>query len=299
MKINKKSTLPEINGHKLKLARESVGLSQGDLAAKLCLSHRHIAELEANQLTIFFSPAHKVQVAKKVGATLGLQDQDYLTRKTIDEQSCLPEPETKLDSCLASPKNFDLSSLAKDQFTKQPKNTKKTIIFVLLAGVASLLIGAQIYSMGYSISYLAQLMGLKKLMLPPTANLEMPTVGGVNPTTNAALSENESKESPKHYLSENCTFQESQLRHYRTSNPSKKGDMVFVLSKEPQSVCVIDNQGKTVLLDLATGDSRSLYGQPPFTIVSSDLSKIDLYFQGWKVKSDAPASRAIRLEEAD
>jgi hypothetical protein len=33
--------------------------------------------------------------------------------------------------------------------------------------------------------------------------------------------------------------------------------------------------------------------------VSSDLSKFDLYFQGWKVKSDALSKRAIRLEEVE
>ena len=75
--------------------------------------------------------------------------------------------------------------------------------------------------------------------------------------------------------------------------------MVYVLSKEPQSVCVIDSQNKAVSMDLAAGDSKSFYGKAPFTVVSSDLSNLDLYFQGWKVKSDALSKRAIRLEEVD
>ena len=120
-----------------------------------------------------------------------------------------------------------------------------------------------------------------------------------NPTANTVSRQNESETSSKSILPENCSFQESQLTPYQTSNPSKKGGMVYVLSKEHQSVCVIDSQNKVVLLDLAAGDSKSVYGYAPFTMVSSDLSKFDLYFQGRKVKSDALGTRAVRLEEAE
>ena len=82
MEFKKESTPTEVDGGRLKIAREALGLSQKELATKLCLSHRHIAELEANQLAIFFTPAHKVQVAKKVGSALGLQKDDYLIQKT-------------------------------------------------------------------------------------------------------------------------------------------------------------------------------------------------------------------------
>ena len=75
--------------------------------------------------------------------------------------------------------------------------------------------------------------------------------------------------------------------------------MVYVLSKEPQTVCVIDSQNKAVSLDLDIGQSQSVYGQAPFTVISSDLSKLDLYFQGWKVKTGSQETKAIRLEAAE
>ena len=295
MKYRKQLTLPEVDGDRLKLARESLGLSQQELAAKICLSHRHIAQLEANQLAIFFTPAHKVQVAKKTGAALGLQDGEYLIYKIIDEEAGAPKSDTFSDRSVNPPNKLDLFALAKDQSIIKPKIF---LIPTLVAGVVALGIGTQIYSKELSMTDIAQLIGLKMPMSQLQAvSTVVPALETPNPTADIASIENES--SLKSILSENCLFQESELTHYQTSNPSKKGEMVYVLSKEHQSVCVIDSQNKVVSLDLAAGDSKSVYGQAPFTVVSSDLSKFDLYFQGWKVKSDALGTRAIRLEETE
>jgi len=293
MKFRKQSTLAEVDGDRLKLAREALGLSQNELAAMLCLSHRHIAQLEANQLAIFFSPAHKVQVAKKAGAALGLQDGEYLIYKRIAEEAEFLKSDTPSDPSINLPNKSDLFALTKDQLSIKPKIF---LISTLVTGVVALGIGTQIYSKELSAIDLARLIGLKMPMSKlQAASTEVPAVEAPNPMADIASIENES--SLKSILSENCLFQESELTHYQTSNPSKKGEMVYVLSKEHQSVCVIDSQNKVVSLDLAAGDSKSVYGQAPFMLVSSDLSKFDLYFQGWKVKSDALSTRAIRLEE--
>ena len=293
MKFRKQSTLAEVDGDRLKHAREALGLSQNELAAMLCLSHRHIAQLEANQLAIFFNPAHKVQVAKKAGCALGIQEDEYLIHKKINEVAGAPKSDTPSDSTIKLPNKSDLFALAKDQSSIKPKIF---LIPTLVVGVVALGIGTQIYSKELSMTDLAQLIGLKMPMSQLQAiSPEVPALETPNPTADIASIENES--SLKSILSENCLFQESELTHYQTSNPSKKGEMVYILSKEHQSVCVIDSQNKVVSLDLATGDSKSVYGQAPFTVVSSDLSKLDLYFQGWKVKSDALGTRALRLEE--
>jgi len=297
MNFRQQSTLPEVDGDKLKLAREALGLSQKELAAKLCLSHLHIAQLEANQLAIFFTPAHKIQVAKKVGAALGLQEDEYLIHKKINEVAGAPKSDTLTDPTINLPNKPDLFALAKDLSDIKPQIF---LIPTLALGIMALGIGSQIYSKELSMLDLAQLLGLKVPMSQlhnPTT--EVPPVEVPNPTANTVSRQNESETSSKSILPENCSFQESQLTPYQTSNPSKKGGMVYVLSKEHQSVCVIDSQNKVVLLDLAAGDSKSVYGYAPFTMVSSDLSKFDLYFQGRKVKSDALGTRAVRLEEAE
>ena len=297
MEFKKQSTLSEVDGDRLKLAREVLGLSQKDLATKLCLSHRHIAQLEANQLTIFFTPAHKVQVAKKVGAALGLEEVDYLNQKIVHEGTKTPELESFSAPSVNLPNQKDLFVVGKDPLLIKPKLFLAPALF---ASAFALGVGTQIYSNELSMSDLAQMIGLKTPMSQlHTFTPEAPSAEASTPIADNASANHESEISLKSTLPENCSFEASQLTLYQTSYPSKKGEMVYVLSKEPQSVCVIDSQNKAVSMDLAAGDSKSFYGQAPFTVVSSDLSKFDLYFQGWKVKSDALSKRAIRLEEVD
>ena len=297
MKFKKESTPTEVDGDRLKIAREALGLSQKELATKLCLSHRHIAELEANQLAIFFTPAHKVQVAKKVGSALGLQKDDYLIPKTSQEVSGLPNSESISAPSLNLPNQKDLFVVGKDPLLIKPKLFLAPVLF---AGAFALGIGTQMYSHELSMSDLAQMIGLKTPMSQlHTFTPEAPLEEASTLITDNARANHESEISLKFTLPESCSFEASQLTQYQTSYPSKKGEMVYVLSKEPQSLCVIDNQNKVVSIALVAGDSKSFYGQAPFTVVSSDLSKFDLYFQGWKVKSDALSKRAIRLEEVE
>ena len=297
MEFKKQSTHTEVDGERLKIAREALGLSQKELATKLCLSHRHIAELEANQLAIFFTPAHKVQVAKKVGSTLGLQKDDYLIQKKIQEVSKPPKSESISAPSVNLPNEEDLFIVGKDPLLIKPKLFLAPILF---ASAFALGIGTQMYSHELSISDLTQMIGLKAPMSQlHTVAAEATRTDEPIATTDDASVNHESEVSLKSTLPENCFFEASQLTHYQTSTPSKKGEMVYVLSKEPQSVCVIDSQNKVVSMALTAGDSKSFYGQAPFTVVSSDLSKFDLYFQGWKVRPDALGTRAIRLEEVE
>jgi transcriptional regulator with XRE-family HTH domain len=297
MELKVQSILPEVDGDRLKLAREALGLSRKELANKLCLSHLHIAQLEANQLAIFFTPTHKVQVAKKVGAALGLEEVDYLTKKVVQKVDKTLESDS-FSAPLVNPfDQKDLYVVGKGPLLNKPK---LFLAPALLAGAFALGISTQIYSNELLMSDLAQIIGLKTPMSQlHTFAPEAPSAEVSAPLAGAASTNNESEIPLKSNPLENCSFEAFQLTQYQTSNPSKKGEMVYVLSKEPQSACVIDSQNKMVSVDLAAGDSKSFYGQAPFTVVSSDLSKFDLYFQGWTVRSEALSKRAIRLEEVD
>lgn len=254
MRITKLLAFPEIDGDRLKIAREALGLSQNELSAKLCLSHRHIAQLEANQLAIFFSPAHKVQVAKKVGLALGLEEDEYLKYRTNIELVQFPEPDTISSTSNHLPNNSELFSLNKDQPIAK---RNAFLIPTIFAGVIGLGIGVQIYSKELSILDIAQLIDFKAPMSqlhtlsPKAPELEKPNS---YPDIASTIASTEHEAPAKFILPENCSFQESHLSHYQTTNPSKKGEMVFILSKENQSICVIDNQNTVVTLDLAAGD---------------------------------------------
>jgi transcriptional regulator with XRE-family HTH domain len=78
MLSNDLSNEPSINGDKLKQARLNKNLSEAELARVCVLAPKHIIQLENGENSNFFSAHHKVQVAKKVGRYLGLQENEYL-----------------------------------------------------------------------------------------------------------------------------------------------------------------------------------------------------------------------------
>jgi len=63
----------------LKAAREERGLPHEVLAEVVCLTKRHIKELEeADTFLTFYSMAIKIQAAKRIGHYLGLSEDQYL-----------------------------------------------------------------------------------------------------------------------------------------------------------------------------------------------------------------------------
>jgi transcriptional regulator with XRE-family HTH domain len=78
MLTNNLSNEPLINGDKLKQTRLDKNLSEAELAKECALVAKHIIQLENGETSNFFSAHHKVQVAKKVGRYLGLEESEYL-----------------------------------------------------------------------------------------------------------------------------------------------------------------------------------------------------------------------------
>jgi len=62
---SKVEVLPQIQGHFLKIAREKAGLTEAEVALKLCLSKKSVIQLEEGGTSTFFSEPHKVSVAKQ------------------------------------------------------------------------------------------------------------------------------------------------------------------------------------------------------------------------------------------
>ena len=236
MNFNKQSVLDRVDGDRLKIAREALGLSQKDLATKLCLSHHHIAQLEADKLGIFFSPANKIQVAKKVGAALGLQKEDYLIQKIIHEVAKPP----KLESISLSSANLSnhkhLFILGKDSSLQKPVTF--FLSSIIIAGAVALGVGTQIYSNELSMPDLAQMIGLKTPMSQhhTLATQATPTEAPI-PTAFDDTANNASELSLKSILPDNCSFGVSQLTEYQTNYPSKKRGRWFMFSAKNLNHC--------------------------------------------------------------
>jgi transcriptional regulator with XRE-family HTH domain len=302
--MNKPIVNVEIDGSRLKVERESQGMSLKDLALKVCLSHQHITQLENNQSVIFFTTAHKIQVAKKVGKALGLEETDYLIHQVPDQDNASSTSiSDELQSSTPLPISNDLFAKANVKLTINQKKSyiKPTLVFSSLA----ICIGLVAFTTDFPSIQLVQSL---ETLLKPTPAPAVIQQTEVEPAMVSAMPElpnsttNQEAELKKVSLNNDpsaCAYQSQGISVYRTSNPSKSAEMVYIQSKDRQTVCIIDNQNKSVPLDLDAGQSRSVYGQAPLTVISSNLSKLDIYFQGWKVKLPDTETTSIRLEPTE
>ena len=70
-------------------------------------------------------------------------------------------------------------------------------------------------------------------------------------------------------------------------------------SKTAQTVCVIDASGKNQNKTLEAGAGASIYGKPPFKVLTLGLNQVDLYFQGTKVRTGNAGGKTIILEATE
>ena len=97
---------------------------------------------------------------------------------------------------------------------------------------------------------------------------------------------------------EQCPYkQEAQLPSYQSPNPSKKGDTVNIKSLIKQAICVVDNSGKQTVVNLESNASYAFRGTSPFVVITQDLDSVEMYFQGWRVRSPSAGAKQIKLLE--
>jgi hypothetical protein len=103
---------------------------------------------------------------------------------------------------------------------------------------------------------------------------------------------------PAALVSSECPAVDGSAVTYKPDAPKKAGDMVYVQSKTAQTVCVIDASGKNQNKTLEPGVGASIYGKPPFKVLTVGLNQVDLYFQGAKVRTGG-AGKTIILEATE
>jgi hypothetical protein len=97
---------------------------------------------------------------------------------------------------------------------------------------------------------------------------------------------------------EQCPYkQEAPLASYQSPNPSKRGDIVNIKSLIKQAICVVDNSGKQTVVNLESNASYAFRGSSPFVVITQDLDSVEMYFQGWRVRSPSSGAKQIKLIE--
>ena len=321
MIVDKLSTPGEIRKEAFTKARESLGLSTKDLSGMACLSVRQIEQIENGGMTSFYGPHIKFVAAKKVAALLKLKEEDAfdfgqkappekiletiveeVEKVEIVEKTPAPKEESKPQHVDETPKAVIKSPepaiLYQASKAVRQSNPQKRLIVLL--GVAAALVFA--------------ILNLRPLFFPEPPKQEIVLVEAVQepPPVSAAVEEAKSAVPapttvpspvvaavvPAAIVSTECPAVDASAVIYKPDAPKKSGDMVYVQAKMAQTVCVIDASGKNQSKTLEPGSGVSIYGKPPFKVLTLGLNQVDLYFQGTKVRAGA-ASKTVILEAAE
>lgn len=324
------SKLPEINKAAFAQARAKLGLSAKDLGGMACLSTRQIEQIENGESATFYSAQVKFTAAKKVAKLLGLSEKEAfeLDEKTVPKE-VEPEP-TAIAQEMQAPINpvkestpkqktesanpeQDLSPLNEapkeavssiDSSESKPAKKKNLLLWlsVLAAAVFAII---NLSSFFFADQPQEVVIVKEEVVATPQASSPAPSEPvsvvstattpqaiPVAPVTAPASSPVIASES-----STACPAEDAVIR-FKPEAPRKAGDMVYLQAKSKQVVCVVDAGGKTQNKVLEPGVGASFYGQPPFKVLTSGLSEVDVFFQGAKVRLTNPAGKTLILDAA-
>lgn len=313
---NKVEIIPEIQGHVLKTARENLRLNPAELATKACLSKKHIIELEEGGLSSFYSPAHKVRVAKKVSQILGLDENLALVFPGSD----LAKQETL---------HFDAPEAVKEAApaeapaaAKEAKPSKKAEPVEDNPVVKDRIVSLENIRPSYpqtepsqksngraiaSIALIVLVAGGLYITKDHIVELVTPAPKPIalSVEEQAAIQEEKPQDpavapspvSPALPSEAGCPKADASVTSYAVSEPTKSGNFVFIQAKTKQTVCVVDASGKSTLQTIEAGANHTFTGKAPFTVLTAGLGNLSVYFQGRPVRPNNEQAKTIKLEE--
>ena len=302
-----KAKLPEIRKEAFTKAREGLGLSTKDVSGMACLSVRQIEQIENGESSSFYGDQVKFTAAKKVAVLLKLKPEDAFDFSDIPQSAKVAEPEEKFQeetassavaATVAAPKSENVSakkiseSVVDGGIKSKPQANPQKKTFLLLA------IGAAI---------IFSVVNLRPLFFPEPVKEEVVIIQELapepapppEPVADTKPATAPTSESAPIAAAAECPPADVSALNYKPEAPKKAGDMVYLQAKTAQTVCVVDATGKTQNKTLEPGVGASVYGKPPFKVLTGGLNQVDIYFQGAKVRLGSTTSKTIILESAE
>lgn len=308
---SKSLALPEVQGDILKKAREARHMDISGLASLACVGKKHIQQLENGDDSIFFSPDHKIQVAKKVAHILGLDPVDVLVYQEPQAVESVNQHQTMLpldDAPREAPVPFD--PVVEKEPVSQTKVNLENLRAMAHAQDASSPFFERYGKAMISVALVAGVLGGLYLTKDEITQLVKggPKVEVQDSAANTATNENteggQAKEVPASTVipplpsEAGCPSADAMIADYTTVDPTKPGNFVYVQAKTKQIICVVDASGKSSMQNLEAGATHTFSGKAPFVVTTSSLDQVNTYFQGKLIKPASPSARSIRLIEA-
>lgn len=291
----------------LQSLRKAAGLDPAVLARRLSLSTAQLIQLEEGEHSLFYTPGIRMQAARKCLIHLG-GDLARLEAAPAAELSPTPpapqalQPPKDLNARLISPATEppepEPQALATAPAARRPASR------VLVGG---LMLSALLFALAYLAGRSAPpqtapvLSGAQPVPdTPSQASASTPTqLAQAQPAAPVAAAQTPEPAPAAAAPAPSLTCQPPTVdaTEIRPPQARKPGDMVYVVSRVEQVVCVTDGNGQQQLRPLKAGQGLSFSGPPPWQLQSSQWAQTQLYFQGWRVRLPAGAGEVIRLVE--
>jgi transcriptional regulator with XRE-family HTH domain len=336
--VNKSEKLPEIRKEAFTKARESLGLSTKDLSGMACLSVRQIEQIENGESSSFYGAQVKFTAAKKVAGLLKLTPEDAFdfsgvaqpvkpaeveeklqeeTKASAAEKKAKPEQTKEKNQAKETEQTKELVSQAPAAEPKAEKpiarKVTESVLDYSVKSKASVDPKKKIILLlAITAAVIFSVVNLRPLFFPEPVKEEVVIIQEVVPETPPASAPAEPAPAaqpatsvpvpatqPVAAASVECPPADASALNYKPDAPKKAGDMVYLQSKTAQTVCVVDATGKTQNKMLEPGVGASVYGKPPFKVLTGGLNQVDLYYQGAKVRTGNTSSKTIILEPAE
>ncbi len=268
----------QIDGKKLKAARQASQLSVAELAFSLTISNEQLVCIEEGSMKPFYSVAHKMIAVRKLAKALDIPLEQVVSGLDRETPAKAEDLVTVIEKSVAEQAPPQIYALRQ---TASRRNTEIRRSAYILSAV--LLTGIALY---------AKFSGGSEDILQPAANHSAPIQAAGKPApiiVAASAAEPTAASDP-------CTSEAApaSVPNWSPAYQRKPSQSVYLLSRQGGAVCVSDAGGQSTQLILKPMVGQSFTGKPPYIVRSSQLALVEMYLQGVKVKVPEQ-SNAIRL----
>jgi len=287
-----------IYGHLLKEAREDLNLSIDDVARRLTLSNKHIVSMEENKKDGFVSFQIKLISIRKYAAFLEL-DIDTVIEHTKNKTKSLNLPEPELENQINEqddlPKKkipFPIKIKSFFLWTKIHIKMPHIFYFIIFLFVSNFVIGVyQKYAVAHK-NFEGQEVDLPNIDSLPNdiATYEINPIEKKQESKEVLPIEIKKPEENNKGIPIKMCGQAISMPITQVSSPTdplKTGDYFHIISKGPQTICILDANGTENKYSLIEGQKLTYRGgKAPFKLLIEPTMS-EIFYEGWLVKLKA------------
>lgn len=305
----------------LRELHQASGMDETQLARIACLSVAQVRQLIAGGDSLFYSQAVKRQAYKRLLLILGAPPPSQL-ETAAEARPDGPPPAKTIDDIVAlSERNQYLEHRPVLDFLRDLRlrivQWRQPLAALVLLLIASVLLMANWPSrdasseVALAVPAGTQANALKSaptnapsISTAPTAPAPAPVAepAADDKTAEKVADKTIDKPSDKPVAvatvdAKACAHRSDKLPEVTPTVATKEGRYVYLVSPADAVVCVVDANRQATLVNLRAGEGRSVYGASPWQVSGQDLSKVQIFFQGWRVALPDGVSQAVALTE--